>query len=229
MMHLVARQFANPHGVLGWLVGRGMARSNGDFSRWTGLQLQQHLQDSPRRIVEIGPGPGIGLEVLLQRFPEARVWGIDRSREMVRAATRHNRSAVEGGRLSVLHGDVSALRDLAPVDLVLANHVLYFWSDPEQVLTTIRECLAPGGSIALGYQLRQNMPGMAQQQFPRAGFRLYDSEREVEALLEVAAFVGISHHIKGSADRVEGRLTLGADQPRSTERAAAVDTRRIRA
>jgi hypothetical protein len=28
------------------------------------------------------------------------------------------------------------------------------------------------------------MPGMAQKQFPREGFRLYDSEREVEALLE---------------------------------------------
>src|SRR6267143_6077534 len=113
MMNFVARQFSNPHGVLGWLVGRSMARSNGDFSRWTGLQVQQHVKQTPRRIVEIGPGPGIGLEVLLQRFPEARVWGIDRSREMVRASTHHNRGAVEGGRLSVLHGDVSALRDLA--------------------------------------------------------------------------------------------------------------------
>jgi hypothetical protein len=51
------------------------------------------------------------------------------------------------------------VQDLAPVDLVAANHVLYFWREPEQVLSMIRECLVPGGSIALGYQLRQNMPG----------------------------------------------------------------------
>jgi SAM-dependent methyltransferase len=209
-MSVVARQFGNPRGPLGWLIGRVMARSNAEFSRWTVLQIEQHLKQPPRRIVEIGPGPGIGLEALLSRFPQAQVWGIDRSREMLRQSGRRNRSAVEAGLLSLVHGDVSAVRDLAPVDLVVANHVLYFWRDPEQVFTTIRGCLGPGGSLALGYQLRQNMPGLAQKQFPRQGFRLYDSEREVEVLLETAGFVEIAHHVRGSADRVEGRLSLAA-------------------
>jgi trans-aconitate methyltransferase len=173
-------------------------------------QIEQHLKQSPRRIVELGPGPGIGLEELLRRFPETQVWGVDRSSEMLRQSRRRNRNAVDAGRLTLVHGDVSAARDLAPVDLVAANHVLYFWREPEQVLSIIRECLGPAGSIALGYQLRQNMPGMAQKQFPRVGFRLYDSEREVEALLEGAGFVGISHYFKGPADRVEGRLSLAA-------------------
>ena len=207
-MSVVARQFSNPQGVLGWLVGRGMARSNGDFSRWTVLQIEQHLKQPPRRIVEIGPGPGIGLEELLRRFPEAQVWGVDRSGEMLRQSRRRNRNAVDAGRLTLVHGDVSAVRDLALVDLVTANHVLYFWREPEQVLSMIHECRGSAGSIALGYQLRQNMPGMAQKQFPRQGFRLYDYEREVEALLEGAGFVGISHYVKGPADRVEGRLSL---------------------
>ncbi len=52
MLTFVARQFGNPRGVLGWLVGRGMARSNADFSRWTVLQLEHHLKQPPRRIVE---------------------------------------------------------------------------------------------------------------------------------------------------------------------------------
>jgi trans-aconitate methyltransferase len=212
-MSVIARQFSNPQGVLGWLVGRGMARSNADFSRWTVLQIEQHLNKPPGRIVEIGPGPGIGLEELLRRFPDAQVWGIDRSGEMLRQSGRRNRAAVGSGRLTLVKGDVSVARDLAPVDLVAANHVLYFWRDPEQELSMIREYLGPGGSIALGYQLRQNMPGVAQKQFPREGFRLYDSEREVEALLEATGFVRISHYIKGSADRVEGRLSLAATTP----------------
>src|ERR1700730_15238688 len=112
-MNLVARQFANPHGPLGWFMGRGMARSNGAFSRWSVLQLQQHLHQPPLRIVEIGPGPGIGLEELLRLFPRAQVWGIDLSREMLGQSRRRNRIAVQNGRLSLVHGDVSALADLA--------------------------------------------------------------------------------------------------------------------
>jgi hypothetical protein len=100
-MSVVARQFANPQGLLGWLVGRGMARSNGNFSRWTVLQIEQHLKQPPRRIVEIGPGPGIGLEELLRRFPEAQVWGVDRSGEMLRQSRRRYRDAVEGERLTL--------------------------------------------------------------------------------------------------------------------------------
>ena len=215
MMSFVARQFAHPHGPLGWLIGRGMARSNGDFSRWTVLQVQQYLKQPPRRIVEIGPGPGIGLEELRRRFPQATVWGIDRSREMLRQSGRRNRSAVGAGRLSLVHGDVSAVRELGPVDLIAANHVLYFWPEPEQVLITMRECLRPGGLLALGYQLRRDMPRMAQKQFPREGFRLYDSEREVEALLEAAGFEEIAHRVKGPADRAEGRLSLAATAPAS--------------
>jgi trans-aconitate methyltransferase len=209
-MSVVARQFGNPQGLLGWLIGRGMARSNAAFSRWTALQLQLRLQPPPRRIVEVGPGPGIGLEALLARFPQARVWGVDHSREMLRQAGRRNQRAVAAGRLALVHGDVAALPALAPVDLVAANHVLYFWREPEQVLTTIRGCLAPGGWVALGYQLRRDMPRLAQTRFPREGFRLYDADGEVEALLAAAGFGGIAHAVKGPADRAEGRLSLAA-------------------
>jgi trans-aconitate methyltransferase len=209
-MSVVARQFGNPQGLLGWLIGRGMARSNAAFSRWTALQLQLRLQPPPGRIVELGPGPGVGLEALLARFPRARVWGVDHSREMLRQSGRRNRRAVEAGRLSLVHGDVSALPALAPVDLVAANHVLYFWREPERVLTTIRGCLGPDGWVALGYQLRGDMPRMAQARFPREGFRLYDSEHEVEALLAGAGFAEIAHCLMGPADRAGGRLSLAA-------------------
>ena len=115
----------------------------------------------------------------------------------------------------MVHGDVSAVRELGPVDLIAANHVLYFWPEPEQVLITMRECLRPGGLLALGYQLRRDMPRMAQKQFPREGFRLYDSERAVEVLLEAAGFEEITHRVKGPADRAEGRLSLAATGPAS--------------
>jgi hypothetical protein len=43
--------------------------------------------------------------------------------------------AAGSGRLTLVKGHVSVARDLAPVDLLAADHVLYFWRDPEQVLS----------------------------------------------------------------------------------------------
>ena len=87
-------------------------------------------------------------------------------------------------------------------------------------LKRIREVLAPAGHIALGYQLRQNMPPLAQRNFPPQGFTLYDRDDQVAAVLEQAGFTRPEVRIFGTPDRPMGRLALSAPAP---ER-AAVDT-----
>ncbi len=72
---------------LGRLIGHGTARANADFSRWVVQQIAEHYVGSTGRIAELGPGPGIGLEAALHIFPQARVWGIDPSREMLSICT----------------------------------------------------------------------------------------------------------------------------------------------
>lgn len=61
----------------------------------------------------------------------------------------------------------------------------------------------------LGYQLKQNMPPMAQKRFPRQGHLLYGSDDEVAALLRSSGFVNVSHKVKGSVEAPEGRATFG--------------------
>ena len=39
--------------------------------------------DAPKRIIDIGCGPGNSTNVLHMRFPEARILGIDNSEEMI--------------------------------------------------------------------------------------------------------------------------------------------------
>ena len=68
--------------------------------------------------------------------------------------------------------------------------------------------LRPGGVLALGYQLKQNMPRMAQRQFPRLSHLLYDSDTAVGGLLRSAGFASVEHRIKGSVESPEGRLAL---------------------
>ena len=213
MMGMVARQFGHPRGVLGRIVGRGMVRSNGDFSRWTVGELRRHLTWVPTRIVELGPGPGVGLEELLGAFPEAKVWGVDPSREMLAVSRQRNAVAAEGGRLALLEGGVASLVEVAPVDIVAANHVLYFWQEPEAELRRIRGSLRSGGLLAIGYQLRQNMPAMAQKQFPRQGYRLYETNEEVSALLRSTGFVDVVQSVKGSPEQPEGWLAMATVPP----------------
>jgi len=136
------------------------------------------------------------------------VWGIDLSAEMLAQSRRHNVDAVRAGRLTLLQGDVAALSGLASVDLVYAAHVLYFWHLPGQELARIRAALRPGGSLVLGYQLRQNMPELAQLSFPEEGNILYDSDEQVAVLLEEAAFSDVRFLVKGPEDAPEGRLAI---------------------
>ncbi len=171
-MAIIARQFGRPRGPLGRLIGHGMARANGDFSRWVIEQIADHYQGSTGRIAELGPGPGTGLEAALRMFPQARVWGIDPSREMLSQSRKRNLAEVRAGRLTLTEGGTASLAAIAPVDVVVANHVLYFWHQPADELAAIRAALRPSGLLAPGYQLKQNMPQMAQRHFPRQGHLL---------------------------------------------------------
>lgn len=129
---------------------------------------------------------------------------------MLSQARRHNARAVRAGRLQVVHGDTSTAQTFTPLDLIVAVHVLYFWPDPVEELTRLRTALAPNGALALGYQLRPHMPRTAQQQFPRAGHRLYDADDEIRQVLTEAGFTDVNIAVKGPADAPHGRLALAS-------------------
>jgi len=102
---------------------------------------------------------------------------------MLEQSRRRNRESVATGRLILLRGDTTSLADLAPLDLVFAVHVLYFWHHPDVELARIRHALQPEGTLALGYRLREHMPRVSQATFPNQGHRLYDSDQDVSSLL----------------------------------------------
>jgi trans-aconitate methyltransferase len=185
-----------------------MARGNAELSRWVVQQATAHHGDTVRRVAELGPGPGVGLEALLAHFPDAQVWGVDPSTVMLSQSRKRNQSAVTAGRLTLLEGNVSALSASEPADIVMASHVLYFWRDPAAEMAKIRGFMRPGGLLAVGYQLKQNMPAMAQRRFPPAGHRLYEADDDVTRLAIAAGFGSVTHLVKGPAEAPEGRVML---------------------
>jgi trans-aconitate methyltransferase len=205
----LARQFGHPRGPVGHLVGRLMVRGNGAFNTWVVESLRERLHpEAVTNVVELGPGPGVGLACLLDAFPRAQVWGVDQSPTMLGQAGRRNAPAVRAGRLRLVQGGASAVQAFAPLDLVVAVHVVYFWPDPVQQLAQLRAALAPDGALALGYQLRQHMPPVAQQQFPRVGHRVYGADDDIRHMVSEAGFADVDITVKGAADAPHGRLAV---------------------
>lgn len=204
----LAHQFGHPRGLLGAVIGRGMARGNAELSIWVVQQARDRHDGVARHVAELGPGPGLGLEALLTQFNEAQVWGVDLSSVMLSQSRKRNQKAVETGRLTLLEGGTSALNASEPADIVMANHVVYFWQDPVAEMAQIHGFLRPGGLLALGYQLKANMPALAQRRFPPAGHHLYESDDALTQVARAAGFASVMHAIKGPLEAPEGRVML---------------------
>ncbi len=208
----IARQFGGPSGLIGHLVTGLLARGNASFNRWLVHELGT-VVPPPATVLELGCGPGIALWELLAAYPAATVAGIDRSPVVLTSARRRNAAAIASGRLTLVIGGIEKAVPHAPADLVLACHVLYFWADPVRELRRINDILAPHGHVALGYQLRRDMPPISQRTFPREGFTLYDSDDQVAAVLQHAGFTPPEVRVFGEPAHPGGRLALAAPAP----------------
>lgn len=208
----MARQFGLPSGPIGHLVTRLLARGNARFNHWLVHELAGTVAN-PQRVIELGCGPGVALQELLMTYPEASIFGIDPSAVVLKSARHRNADAIRAGRLELVVGDVATAAAYGPADLIVACHVLYFWTNPMSELRLIREALTATGHLALGYQLRQNMPHTSQRAFPSQGFILYDSDDQVAELLEKAGFTSPEVLISGDDERPQGRLAVTTATP----------------
>lgn len=206
-MGLIGKQFGMPSGALGRVAALFMARNNRDFNQ----QLVNIVATSvppPAAVAELGFGPGVGLAALLNAFPQAQVLGADPSRAVMREAQARNREALNSGRLRLFTGDAAVLREQGPMDVIVAVHVLYFWHDPATSLRQVRELLSEDGRLVLGYQLKQDMPGPAQRDFPREGHCLYESDEAVRHVLVEAGLATQSLDVLGPPASPVGRVLV---------------------
>jgi trans-aconitate 2-methyltransferase len=110
------------------------------------VDLLAHVRaGSPGVVVDLGCGEGALTASLAQRWPEARVVGVDSSPEMLAAAAEH----AEPGRVSFEQGDVRDWRPHAPVDVLVTNAVLHWVPEHPDLLRRWAGELAPGGELAV--------------------------------------------------------------------------------
>ena len=99
---------------------------------------------SPVAVVDLGCGPGALTATLAQRWPQARIVGVDSSADMVAAAREH---AVDG-RLSFECADVADWAPDGQVDVVIANALLQWVPGHVGLLLRFASWLRPGGVVA---------------------------------------------------------------------------------
>ena len=92
--------------------------------------LAQVGASAPRRVVDLGCGPGSLTTLLASRWPEASVQGVDSSPEMIERAT-----PLATDRLSFAVGDVESWSVPADVDVVFSNALLQ-WVPTHAALLT---------------------------------------------------------------------------------------------
>jgi ubiquinone/menaquinone biosynthesis C-methylase UbiE len=166
---LLLRMFGRPKGVLGWLGGVIMARVNRDAA----AQIIEMLDVRPEdKVLEVGFGPGVAIQLLLHRVPAGSVAGIDYSQEMVRQAAARNAAALRERRVDLRYGSVERLPFADETfDKALAINSMQTWPDARAGLREIQRVLKHGGNVALGFTVNSGQPkeGVAES-LAAAGF-----------------------------------------------------------
>lgn len=99
--------------------------------------------EAPADVVDLGCGAGTLTPLILQRWPQARLLGVDSSAAMLDKARQDNPAA------SFELADIAAWRPAAPVDLLYSNAALHWLDGHDALVPGLLEAVQPGGWLAI--------------------------------------------------------------------------------
>ena len=116
----------------------------GDHRLRPALDLMARIAlDAPRTIHDLGCGPGNVTGLLEQRWPAARITGVDGSPDMLA------RARASYPTLAWQQADLDTWRPEEPGDLIFSNATLHWLDEHERFFPRLMACLEPGGVLAV--------------------------------------------------------------------------------
>jgi len=108
----------------------------------------------PKRVLDIGCGPGALTATLLERWPAADILGIDSSAEMIELACR--RSVPD--RLAFELADITVWTPDSRFDMVVSNACLHWIPDHRRLLPRLVSMLTDQGTLAFQVPANHDQP-----------------------------------------------------------------------
>jgi trans-aconitate 2-methyltransferase len=106
--------------------------------------VEAGLGRAPATAADLGCGAGNLTASLAERWPEARIWGVDSSPEMIARAQEH----AAPPRLNFVRSDLLAWQPPLAPEVILSNAALHWLPDHAAALPALAAKLAPGGWLA---------------------------------------------------------------------------------
>lgn len=151
MLRSVTRQFGNPRGFLGEIIGYILAANNKERTRWLISEMNIKPDDN---ILEIGYGPGVAIEGISSLLTTGSITGIDISDVMMKQAAKRNAGAVQKGKVKLFTGTADNLNNNEKFDKIFGMNVHIFWKDPVEKINKLKKLLKDSGELTLALQPR---------------------------------------------------------------------------
>jgi trans-aconitate 2-methyltransferase len=114
--------------------------------------LQRVPLESPGVIYDLGCGTGNITRLIAERWPAARVYGIDNSTEMLEKA------AAVSGTVQWVEADIHHWQPEEPPDLIYSNAALHWVPDHRRLFPRLAGLLEAGGCLAVQMPLNWGAP-----------------------------------------------------------------------
>lgn len=181
-LQAIASQLKHPTGEKGIEMANMMNETNINMTRHSFQNL--HIE-SGNNILELGHGNAGHVEFIFEQAENIKYYGLEMSELMFQEARRINRNFVSQKQafFSIYDGNIIPFED-AFFHKIFTVNTIYFWQEPEKLLSEISRVLKEKGIFSLTFAEESFMK---QLPFTQYEFELYSTEK-LEKLIEKTSF-----------------------------------------
>ncbi|GGE98868.1 class I SAM-dependent methyltransferase [Flavobacterium limi] len=176
-LQAIASQLKHPTGEKGIEMANMMHETNINMTRHS---IQNLNISAENKILELGHGNAGHVEFLFEQAKNLKYYGLEMSELMFQEARQMNRNFVSQKQafFSVYDGNIIPF-EAASFDKIFTVNTIYFWQNPQKLLSEIYRVLKPNGNFCLTFAEESFMKTLPFTQFE---FELYGTGKVLKLI-----------------------------------------------